>query len=162
MRTQKRRRKEQKTNYHTRIKLLKSGKPRVVCRKTNKHIIAQYITSKNAQDKIELGASSKELLKLGWPEQAKGSLKSVPAAYLTGILMGNKLNQGKKDSPIIDFGMIRIMPGNKMHGFLKGIVDAGVEIKVKEEDFPSPERIKGEFLKNKIDIDSIKSKILGK
>jgi len=51
MRTIKKRRKQNKTDYLGRLKLLKSGKPRVVFRRTNKYIIVQYITSKQAQDK---------------------------------------------------------------------------------------------------------------
>ena len=55
MKTLKRRRRESKTDYGKRIKLLKGNTPRIVFRKTNKHIIAQYISSKEAQDKIEIG-----------------------------------------------------------------------------------------------------------
>jgi len=55
MKTLKRRRKEHKTDYAKRIKLLKGGSPRVVFRKTNKYIISQYVKSKNAQDKIDEG-----------------------------------------------------------------------------------------------------------
>ena len=62
MKTIKRRRKESKTDYLKRIKLLKSESPRVVFRKTNKYVIAQYVLSKGAQDKVVLGITSKKLL----------------------------------------------------------------------------------------------------
>ncbi|GAJ13133.1 unnamed protein product, partial [marine sediment metagenome] len=91
MKTLKRRRKEYKTDYSKRIKLLKSGAPRVVFRKTNRYLIAQYVISKEAQDKIEFGINSKHLMKYGWPKESKGSLKSISAAYLTGILVGKKI-----------------------------------------------------------------------
>ena len=88
MKTIRKRRKQGKTNYLKRIKLLKSGKPRVVFRKTNRYIIAQYIISKEAKDSISIGINSKILLNYGWPKEKMGSLKSLPASYLTGYLMG--------------------------------------------------------------------------
>ena len=107
MKTLKRRRQEQKTDYGKRLKLLKSGKPRVVFRKTNKYVIGQYVTSSEAQDKIELGVSSKNLIKYGWPESAKGSLKSITASYLTGLLIGKQILSKKLEMPIVDLGMLR-------------------------------------------------------
>ena len=88
MMTLKRRRKEYKTDYKKRFALLKSGLPRIIFRKTNRYLIAQYVKSKEAQDAIVLGIDSKELLKYGWPE--KESIKSSPASYLTGYLFGKK------------------------------------------------------------------------
>ena len=66
MKTLKRRRQENKTDYGKRVNVLKSGIPRVVFRKTNKYVIAEYTTSKATQDKIELGTTSKVLLMHGW------------------------------------------------------------------------------------------------
>ena len=80
MKTLKRRRKEAKTDYGIRLKLLKSGVPRIVFRKSNRYIIAQYVTSNEAQDRVVVGITSKILLKYGWPEDMKGSLKSLPAS----------------------------------------------------------------------------------
>ena len=159
MKTLKRRRREYKTDYLKRIKLLKSGKPRIVFRKTNKYVIAQYVTSNEARDKIEFGVSSKNLLKYGWPKESEGSLKSIPAGYLTGYLIGKQIIQKKLEAPIIDFGMLRTLNKTKVYGFLKGLIDSGIKIKCKEECFPSEERIKGEHLKNKISFEEIKSKI---
>ena len=68
MRTLKRRRKERKTDYGIRIKLLKGGFPRLVLRKSNRYLIAQYAVSKEARDNIVTGTTSKILLKHGWPE----------------------------------------------------------------------------------------------
>lgn len=159
MRIAKRRRREAKTNYTKRIKLLKGNAPRLVFRKTNKYLIVQYIVSKEAQDKIEVGVNSKMLMKYGWPKQAESGLSSLTAAYLTGFLMGKKING--KETPIIDFGMIRNLHKTKLYGFLKGLVDAGVKIKFNKEKeiFPSEERVKGEHLKNKIEFDEILTKI---
>ena len=159
MRTIKKRRKENKTDYLKRLKLLKSGKPRVVFRKTNKYFIVQYVISKEAHDKVEFGINSKILLKHGWPENAKGSLKSISAAYLTGYLFGKEIKKKNLATPIIDLGMIRTLHKSKVYSFLKGLVDSGTEIKCNEETFPEENRIKGESMKNKIPFDEIKSKI---
>jgi len=155
MKTLKRRKLEHKTDYGKRIKLLKSEKPRVVFRKSNKYVIAQYITSKGAQDKVEISTSSKELAKCG----LTGSLKSIPASYLTGLLIGKKILKEGKEKPIADFGMIRTLHKSKVYAFLKGLIDAGVEISCPEEAFPREERIKGEHLKVKIAFDEIKSNV---
>ena len=147
MKTLKKRRKQSKTDYGKRIKLLKSGKPRIVFRRTNNYIIAQYVTSKQAQDKTEFTVNSKNLLKFGWPEDFKRSLKSVSAVYLTGFFIGKKIIKNKLKTPIVDFGMIRTPHKTKTHGFLKGLIDAGIKLKCKQEAFPDEDTIKGKHLK---------------
>jgi len=153
IKTLKQRRRERRTDYGKRLKLLKSEKPRIVFRKTNRYIIAQYVTSKNALDKIELGTNSKQLLKYGWPKEFSGSLKSIPASYLTGFLIGKKILKEKKETPILDIGMIRNLHKSKVFGFLKGLKESGVEIKCDEEFFPeiNSDKIKVEGIKLKID-----------
>ena len=147
MKVAKRRRRENKTNYSKRLKMLKGETPRIVVRKTNKYIIAQYITSSAAQDKIEMGINSKKLLNHGWPKNFAGSLKSIPAAYLTGYLFGKTLQKEKKEAPIVDFGMAQTLHKTKLFAFLKGAIDAGIEIKCKKEAFPEEEKIQGKNLK---------------
>lgn len=159
MKTLKRRRKEHKTDYLKRLNLLKSGKPRLVFRRTNRYVISQYVISEEAKDKTKIEVDSKKLLKYGWPEESKGSLKSIPAAYFTGLLIGKKIIKKKLETPIVDFGMFRSLHKTRIYAFLKGLVDAGIKIKCNEKNFPSGERIKGENLKNKIPFEEIKSKI---
>ena len=148
MKIDKRRRRENKTDYGKRIKLLKGGVPRIVFRKSNRYIIAQYVTSSEAQDKIIFGVISKDLLGKGWPKENQGSLKSTPAAYLTGLLMGKMIAQKKLENPIIDFGMNKMLHKTKTYAFLKGVIDSGIEINAKDEIFPSEDRIQGKHLKN--------------
>jgi large subunit ribosomal protein L18 len=161
MKTLQRRRREGKTDYAKRFKLLKSYSPRIVFRKTNRYIIAQYVTSKEAQDKIEIGITSKNLKKFGWPDEFVGSLKSIPAAYLTGLLIGKDIAKKKLKTPIVDFGMIRVLSKNRGYAFLKGLVDAGIKIKCDEEQFPEEERLSGKHLKKDFSetFDKIKNKI---
>lgn len=160
MKTINRRRKEHKTDYNKRIKLLKSRIPRVTFRKTNKYIIGQYITSKEAQDKVILEIRSNKLKKFGWPNEFENSLKSLPASYLTGFLIGKTISKEKLETPIIDTGMTRMIPGNKAYAFILGIIDSGIILSKK--NIPrNEERIKGKFLKKDFskEFDSIKLKI---
>jgi len=155
MKTIKRRRKENKTDYLGRIKLLKSNKPRVIFRKTNRYIIAQYVISKEAKDSIQIGINSKNLIKYGWPKEKTGSLKSLPASYLTGYLMGKRIIKNKLEQPILDIGMIRPIHKSKVFAFLNGLIDAGIKISCKKEALPEEKRL----LKEGIDTKKIKSKI---
>lgn len=161
MKTVKKRRKEGKTDYTKRFKMLKSGMPRIVLRKTNQHFIAQYVTNKEVKDKVETGINSKQLLKFGWPEEFKGSLKSVPAAYLTGFFIGKKIISKKMKTPIVDLGMMRKVAKSGSFAFINGLVDAGIKIKCGKEMFPDKDRIKGKHLKKDFSkfFDAIKSKI---
>ncbi len=161
MKVSKRRRIEGKTDYGKRLNLLKGEKPRVVFRKTNKYVICQYILSKEAKDFVDLGITSKQLLKYGWPEKFSGSLKSITASYLTGYLMGTKIKKENKEIPIIDFGMLKTLHKTKLFAFLKGMIDAGIKISCKKEAFPEEDRIKGKNLKEDFskNFDLIKSKI---
>jgi len=161
MKTLKRRKKERKTDYLVRMKLLKSGKPRVVFRKTNKYVIIQYVESNEAQDKIIFGVTSKNLLKYGWSEKLKGSLKSIPATYLTGYLVAKKILKDKLEKPIVDLGMQRIIPKSKVFAFIKGLIDGGIELGSNEEKFPEEERLNGKSAKEDISkvVAEVKSKI---
>ena len=154
MKTIRRRRKEKKTDYLVRLKLLKSGNNRLIFRKTNKYIISQYTESLEAQDKILIGLSSKKLVGYGWPENLKGSLKSLPASYLTGYLMAKTIIEKKLETPIVDFGMNRTIHKSKLFAFLKGVNDGGLEIPCPEEAYPSEERI------NKVKVNEDFTKIL--
>jgi len=158
-RVNKRRKREGKTDYLKRLKLLKSGSPRVVFRRTNRYIIGQYVVSEEAQDKTKIEVNSKDLLKYDWPKENEGSLKSIPASYLTGLLIGKKIIQKKLETPIVDFGMHRNIHKKRIYAFVNGLIDAGIKIKYKEGIFPEEERIKGSHLKKNIPFDQIKNKI---
>jgi len=156
MKVKKRRQIERKTDYVARKKMLSGDMPRIIIRKTNKYIIVEYAESKNAQDKIVFGGSSKSLTKYGWPESMSGSLKSLAAGYLTGYLIGKKI-KGKK--VIFDFGLIRTVPRSRIFAAAKGVIDAGVNVSVGKDSLPTEVRIKGEHMKNKIPFDKIKAAI---
>lgn len=139
-RTIRRRRLEARTDYKSRLALLKSGKARLVVRKTNRYIIAQIVISEAAQDKVISGLTSHSLLSKGWPASASGSLKSLPAAYFTGLLLGKNAKSKIKDA-IFDLGMQRNISKSRLYAVLKGVVDAGISIPHSKETLPSLEDI---------------------
>jgi large subunit ribosomal protein L18 len=134
-----RRRREGKTNYRKRLKLLLSGKPRLVYRKTLKYIIGQIIEFDKKGDKTLVGITSKILQKYGW----KFACDNTPASYLTGYLLGKMaLSKGIKEA-ILDIGLYTSTKGGRMYAFAKGAIDAGLSVPCSEEMFPSEDRIKG-------------------
>jgi large subunit ribosomal protein L18 len=151
----KRRRLENKTNYTKRRRLLEMGKNRIVVRKSNKYILIQYVETKQAQDSVKICVLSKELLGYGWPQEKIGSLKSLGAAYLTGLLFGNKIKS--LPLPIIDTGLIRNTKGSRIYASLKGIIDAGVKIKCDPKVIPEEARIRKTDLNEFFD--KVKNKI---
>ena len=143
----KRRRRESRTDYGARLVMLKSSLPRIVVRKTNKHIIISAVESSEAQDKVISGTTSRVLLENGWDRKYAGSLKSVPAAYLTGLLFAKKAGNGKF---ILDMGMARNVKGSRLFAAAKGLVDGGMQISVGESVLPTEARILGEHLKPEV------------
>ena len=145
--TIRKRRRENKTDYKLRMGLLKSEKPRIVIRKTNKYLIVQIVESYEAQDKVIMGVTSKDLLKSGWDKKFSGSLKSIPAAYFTGLLLAKKVGKGEF---IVDVGMIRTVHGSRIFAVVKGLIDGGLKINANKSAFPSDERLKGQHLKPEV------------
>jgi large subunit ribosomal protein L18 len=134
-----RRRREGKTDYYQRTRLVVADVPRMVVRKTNRHIIIQLVTAEMEGDKTLVAANSAELEKYGY----KGSTSNTPAAYLTGMLFAAKAKKAQYDSAILDIGLNRATPGARVFAALKGAVEAGLEIPHGEEIFPSDERVRG-------------------
>ncbi|MDK2876370.1 MAG: large subunit ribosomal protein [Archaeoglobaceae archaeon] len=137
-----RRRREGRTNYRKRLKLLLSKKVRFVVRITNQRIIAQFISYHPDGDRVLLSVSSEKLREYGW----KGDLNNTPAAYLTGLLAGREaLKAGIKEA-ILDMGLRSPVKGSRVFAVLRGAVDAGVEIPHDEEVLPDDSRILGEHI----------------
>jgi large subunit ribosomal protein L18 len=137
------RRRQGKTDYYFRYRVLKSGqKVRAVVRKTNKYIIVQFIEFAPNGDKTVVGITSKALSKLGW----KGDLNSTPAAYLTGLLAGLLARKKGVSYAVPDIGLHRAVKGARVFAVIKGMRDAGVEVPASEEVLPSDDRIRGEHI----------------
>ena len=126
-----RRRAEGKTNYHRRMKLLKSKKLRAVIRASNNHIIVQIIQSKIGGDKVIVSAHSKELVsKFGW----NANTGNIPAAYLTGFLAGTRAKKQNVQEAILDLGIF--YHRNRVLAAFKGMLQSGIEIPYNEAFFP--------------------------
>jgi large subunit ribosomal protein L18 len=121
---------------------LSSKKPRLVVRRSLNYITAQIIEFDIKGDKTLVTASSKELKKMGW----KFSCDNLPAAYLTGLLIGNKaVKKGIKEA-VLDTGLYMSTKGSRIYSAAKGAVDAGLNVSVNEEILPSEERIRGDHI----------------
>jgi len=134
-----RRRREGKTDYYQRTRLIVADAPRMVVRKTNRHIIIQLVTAEMEGDRTLVAANSAELEKYGY----KGSTSNTPAAYLTGMLFAAKAKKAQYDRAILDIGLNRATKGARVFAALKGAVEAGLEIPHGEEILPSDERVRG-------------------
>ena len=153
-----RRRREGKTDYRYRLKLLKSDLPRAVVRTSLKNTTVQFIKYELAGDKVMASATSKELAKFGW----NGSASNLPAAYLTGLLAGKRALESKIDNAVLDIGIKVPAKGSKIFATLKGIVDSGVEVPHGEEILPDEGRIKGSHINESIpqQFEAVKTKIM--
>ncbi|MBA3064814.1 50S ribosomal protein L18 [Candidatus Woesearchaeota archaeon] len=139
-----RRKRERKTNYKKRISFLTSGKPRIVIRKSVCNINIQVIEYKPEGDNVLASANSKELVKFGYSLN-RGN---IPAAYLTGLLLGQKAKKKAVKEAIVDAGLNIHVKGSRIYAALKGVVDSGLKVPCSEDIFPSEERISGAHISN--------------
>jgi len=128
-----------KTDYDKRLKLLLSRKPRLVVRRSLKYILAQIVEFSKEGDKTLVAANSKELKELGW----NFSCDNLPAAYLTGLLIGKKAAGKGIEEAILDSGLYSSTKGNRIYAVVKGARDSGLKVPVDEAVLPTEERIKG-------------------
>ncbi|XP_008339345.1 60S ribosomal protein L5 [Malus sylvestris] len=159
-----RRRREGKTDYRARIRLINQDKNkyntpkyRFVVRFTNKDIVAQIISASIAGDLVLAAAYSHELPRYG----LEVGLTNYAAAYCTGLLLarrvlkklemddeyeGNVEATGEDYSvepaesrrpfrALLDVGLIRTTTGNRVFGALKGALDGGLDIPHSEKRF---------------------------
>ena len=152
-----RRRREGNTNYKRRLALLKSGKLRLVVRRSNKHIQCQIIEYTRTGDKVLASSNSKNLEKLGW----KGSGKNIPASYLTGYALGIAAKKAKVKGAVLDYGLYDKTKGSRVYAALKGALDAGLEVPHGEDIFPSEDRLSGGHINDKVKktVEAVKSKV---
>ena len=155
--TKVKRRKEEKTDYKLRLRLLKSGKSRLVIRRSLKNILLQIVNSENAKDKVIISCHSRELKKLGWDY----NLGNIPSAYLTGSLLGKKALKNNIKEAILDMGLQKSVVKSRIYSALKGCIDNGLKIEHNPKIFPPEERIKGLHINKEIEkkFEEIKKKI---
>ncbi len=137
-----RRRREGKTNYRKRLSLLKSGKPRLVVRHSNRYFLVQLVQYGAEGDKVLFSVSSKNLSKYGW----KYATGNTPAAYLTGFLAGKTALARNVGGAVFDLGLVTPRAGFRYYAILKGAVDAGLSVPHDPEVFPSEDRLLGKHI----------------
>jgi len=167
-----RRRREGKTDYRARLKLItqdlrkySAPKYRMVVRFTNRDIICQFVYARLEGDHILSAAYAHELPRYG----IKVGLTNFAAAYATGLLLARRtLKQlqldevyvGKESADgeffevepqgerrpfraYLDVGLARTTTGNKVFAAMKGAVDGGVDIPHNEKRFPKYSKEEG-------------------
>ena len=152
-----RRRREGKTNYATRMKLVDVDKARLVVRVSNANVIVQVINVAKDGDVTVVSAHSKELNKLGW----KAGNKNTSAVYLTAYLCGKKAVAAGVDYAVADIGLKSPIKGAKVFAAVKGAADAGLNVPYGESIVPSEDRINGEHIAEyaeSLDEDELKAK----
>jgi large subunit ribosomal protein L18 len=137
-----RRRREGRTDYRQRARLLRARVPRAVVRISLRNVSIQLIEYDPKGDKVLVTAHSRELAKMGW-DKACGNL---PAAYLTGYLAGKRAKGKGIDAAVLDIGLKVPAKGSGVFAALKGLIDAGVEIPHGEEIIPVQDRLMGKHI----------------
>lgn len=136
------RRREKKTDYKRRLALLKSGKPRIVVRRSLNYIHVQIVSFGAEGDAAVVEDFSKSIKEYGWPFHCG----STPAAYLTGLLAGLKARKAGIQEAILDMGLQTSVKGSVIYAAALGAIDAGLRIPIGESIIPSMERISGKHI----------------
>lgn len=134
-----RRRREDRTDYRLRKRLISSRLPRLVIRRSLKHTYLQLVEARIEGDHVLVSASTAELRKYGW----KGGTGNVPAAYLAGFLIGKKAIAKGISKAIVDINGYAVTKSNRILNAMTGAIDSGMEIPHGEEILPDEERAKG-------------------
>ncbi|CAL9057867.1 unnamed protein product [Musa banksii] len=158
------RRREGKTDYRARIRLINQDKNkyntpkyRFVVRFSNKDICAQVISASIAGDLVLASAYAHELPQYG----LEVGLTNYAAAYCTGLLLARRVlkmlemddeYQGNVEATgedfsvepaesrrpfraLLDVGLVRTTTGNRVFGALKGALDGGLDIPHSDKRF---------------------------
>jgi large subunit ribosomal protein L18 len=137
--------------------LLRSGKARVVVRKTLNQTIVQFIVPEASGDRVVASAQSIELKEHGWV----AGTGNLPAAYLTGYLAGRRASSSGVKEAVLDLGVQRPSRGGRLFAALQGLLDSGVSVPHSPEVLPPKERIRGAHIGAEIatQFDAVKSKL---
>ncbi len=137
-----RRKREGKTNYNRRRKLIGSGELRLIIRRSNKNILLQIAKYEENGDKVLVSSNTRELIKKGW----KGARGNMSSAYLAGLLLARKAKKHDVKKAILDIGVHTPTKGSVTYAALKGVVDGGINVPHSEDVVPSNDRIEGKHI----------------
>ena len=139
-----RRRREGKTDYGARIKLIDYEKSRLVVRVSNAQATVQIVDYTPEGDITVASAVGKQLANYGY----LGNAGNITGVYLTGYLCAKRALAAGVEYAILDIGLRSPIKGSKVFAALKGAVDAGLEVPHGDFIFPEDERIRGEHVAN--------------
>lgn len=143
-----RRRREGKTDYNKRLALIKSGKTRLVIRKSNRNIIIQFIDWSLTGDITKVHVESLKIKEIP-------KVVNTQTAYAAGLIAGKKaITAGVKEF-VLDLGLNKSSKANVIYSAVKGILDAGVKGNVGLDVLPDKERLDGKHLKSKVNVQAI-------
>lgn len=134
-----RRRREGKTNYAARMKLVSYDKARLVVRVSNAQATVQVINYAPEGDLTVASAVSKQLAKYGY----LGHTGNLTSFYLTAYLCAKRALAKGIENAILDIGLKSPIKGSKVFAALKGAIDAGLEVPHGDFIFPEDDRING-------------------
>lgn len=137
-----RRKREGRTYYRKRLKLLLSNKFRFVVRKSLRSLQASIVEYNPKGDKVIFTINPKALNEFGW----KGDNGNLPSAYLIGQLAGKKASEKGISDAILDLGFNNSVKGSRLYAAVAGAIDAGLKIPINQDILPSKERISGEHI----------------
>src|SRR5439155_120545 len=129
---------EGRTDYRVRSKLLRSGKPRAVVRKTLRQTIVQLVVAEATGDRVLATAQSLELKEHGW----SAGTGNLPAAYLTGYLAGRRASAHGLKEAILDIGGQRPSPGGRLFAARQGLPDSAVALPHSPAGFAAEDRLR--------------------
>ena len=152
-----RRRRENRTDYYQRRRLLAAKEYRAVVRRSNKNITVQFAEFGMEGDSIAAAASTRELKAYGW----EYSCSSIPAAYLVGYLAGKKAAAAGIEYAVLDIGMQKVQHGGVLFAAVAGMTDAGLEVPHGEGVLPDEDRLLGKHIGEEIEaaVESVKQKM---
>lgn len=135
-----RRIREGKTNYRRRKGILIGKNLFAAVRISNENVLVQVLKARKDGDQALVSAHSRELIKHGW----EGSRKNMPACYLTGLLAGRKALAKDLKECVLYTGNRMFAP--RIASCVKGMIDAGLNIPVDNENLPVEDRLTGKHI----------------
>jgi len=78
------------------------------------------------------------------------------------LFLGKKIKEKKIKEAVLDLGLQKNTKGCRLYAFLKGVVDAGINIPHSPDILPSEDRIKGNHINEKVskEFEQVREKIL--
>ena len=139
-----RRKREGRTHYRKRLKILLSHKYRFVVRKSLRNFQASIVEYDPKGDKVVLTVGAKALNTFGW----RAGSGNIPSAYLIGYIAGKKALEKGINEAVLDIGLNNSIKGSRLYAALAGALDSGLSIPHSQDVLPSKERISGEHIMN--------------